>query len=150
MMRAMIKTITAGLAALAVGLFAAGCGGDDKSSDSSGESASAKVTCKADALQGDSGLPAAFPVPGELTLTKTRADGPTTVVDGYWSASIQEIHDEYKDALARAGYKVLFDEVEDNDSEISYSGSGKTGQIALRGDCAEDGVVAVHITNRPA
>jgi hypothetical protein len=149
MMRAMTKTITAGFAALALGLFAVGCGDDDKSSEG-GESEGAKTACKADALSGSTGLPAGFPVPGELTLTKTRKDGPTTVVDGYWEASIQEVHDEYKQQIEAAGYQVLFDEVEEHDSEISYKGEGKTGQVAIREDCTEDGTMAVHITNRPA
>src|SRR3954451_12905178 len=130
MMRAMTKTLTAGLATLALGLFAAGCGDDNKSSSSSGgQSEGAKTACKADALKGDSGLPAAFPIPGELTLTQTRKDGPSIVVDGYWTAGVKETHDEYLDQVKQAGYKVLFDELEEHDSEISYSGSGKTGQI---------------------
>ena len=147
----MTKTLTAGLAVLSLGLFAAGCGGSDNKKSSDSESESASTACKASALKGASGLPAAFPIPGELTLTKTTKDGPTVVVDGYWTAGVKEAHDEYLDQVKQAGYKVLFNELEEHDSEISYSGSGKTGQIALRGDCTEGSdVTRVHITNRPA
>src|SRR3954451_22835546 len=121
MMRAMTKTLTAGLATLALGLFAAGCGDDNKSSSSSGgASEGAKTACKADALKGDSGLPAAFPAPGELTLTRTRKDGPTVVVDGYWASELDEAYTELKDQIEQAGYKILFTENEHQDAEISY------------------------------
>src|SRR3954467_4970835 len=150
MMPAMQKTISTGFATLTLGLFASGCGDDDKSKSSSSESEGAKTACKADALKGATGLPAAFPVPGELTFTKTQKDGPTTVVDGYWASELDEAYTEDKDQIEQAGYKVLFDEKEEHDAEISYSGSGKTGQVALRGDCSEDATTRVHITNRPA
>jgi hypothetical protein len=151
MMRAMTKTITAGLAALALGLFAAGCGDDNKSGSSTGESeGGAKTACKAAALKGDSGLPAAFPAPGELTLTRTRKDGPTIVVDGYWTSDLDEAYTELKDQVEQAGYKVLFTENEHQDAEISYSAGNRSGQIALKADCSEGGTTRVHITNRPA
>ena len=78
---------------LATGVFAAGCGGDDNNSSTSApaatqtqaagsESEGAKLACKGQAIQ-DSGLPAAFPAPGELTFTQSRKDGPSTVADGY-------------------------------------------------------------------
>jgi hypothetical protein len=153
---------------LATGVFAVGCGGDDNDSssggaaatqtqpaetesesESGGESEGSKLACKGDAIK-DTGLPAAFPVPGELTFTETQKDGPTTVVDGYWAAGIDEAYPEFKDQVEQAGYKILFTEKEKNDAEISYSGSGRTGQIALRADCSEPDTTRVHITNRPA
>ena len=48
-----------------------------------------------------------------------------------------------------AGYKVLFEELEDHDSEVSWQGEGRTGQVALRDECGGDKIY-VHITNRPA
>ena len=145
---------------LATGVFAAGCGGDDNNSSTSApaatqtqaagsESEGAKLACKGQAIQ-DSGLPAAFPAPGELTFTQSRKDGPSTVADGYWTAGIDEAYPEFKDQVKQAGYKVLFTEKEADDAEISYSGSGRTGQIALRADCKEPDTTRVHITNRPA
>jgi hypothetical protein len=136
------------LLGLAVAIVAAGCGKAEKSS--SGESEDSKAACKAAATSAPTGLPAAFPVPGELTFTEVRKDGPTIVVDGYWTAGIDEAYKEFKDEVEQAGYKVLFNEKEEHDAEISYSGSGRTGQIALREDCAESETTRVHITNRPA
>ena len=48
------------------------------------------------------------------------------------------------------GYQVLFTEKEEHDAEISYKGSKRTGQIALRDDCTESDTTRVHITSRPA
>jgi hypothetical protein len=151
---------------LATGLLAAGCGGDDDDngsgaaataqtqaaepeSETESEGTGEKLACKGQAIK-DTGLPAAFPVPGELTFTEARKDGPSVVVDGYWTAGIDEAYPEFKDQVEQAGYKLLFTEKEEDDAEISYSGSGRTGQIALRGDCKEADTTRVHITNRPA
>ena len=132
-------------AALAVALLAAGCGGGGNK-----ESEGAKTACKAAATTQPTGLPAAFPVPGKLTFTEVRKDGPTIVVDGYWSSGIEEAYKEFKDQVEQAGYTVLFTEQEEHDAEISYKGSGRTGQIALRDDCSESDTTRVHITSRPA
>jgi hypothetical protein len=137
------------LLGLVVASTAAGCGDAEKSS-SGGESEGSKTACKAAATSAPTGLPAAFPVPGELTFTEVRKDGPTNVVDGYWTAGIDEAYEEFKDQVEQAGYTVLFDEKEEHDAEISYKGSGRTGQIALRDNCTEGDTTRVHITNRPA
>jgi hypothetical protein len=132
-------------ATLALAFFAAGCGGGgDK------ESEGARTECKAAATSAATGLPAAFPIPGELTITQVRKDGPTNVVDGYWTAGLDEVYKEFKDQIDEAGYDTLFTEKEDHDAEISYKGSGRTGQIALRDNCTESDTTRVHITNRPA
>jgi hypothetical protein len=44
---------------------------------------------------------------------------------------------------------VLFEELEDHDAEVSWSGEGRSGQVALRDDCG-GGKIYVRITNRPA
>lgn len=138
------RTLLAGALVLAAVLLAAGCGGGGDE-----ESEGARTACKGGTAITDTGLPAAFPVPGELTFTQTRKDGPTTVVDGYWTAGLDEAYDEFKDQVEQAGYDVVFSEKEEDDAEISYKGSGRTGQIALREDCSEDDTTRVHITNRP-
>jgi hypothetical protein len=130
-------------ALLAIALLATGCGGGDE------ESESGKTECRTEATTKPTGLPAAFPVPGEVTFTEVRQDGPTRVVDGYWDSGLDEAYDEYKNAVEQAGYDVLFTEKEEDDAEISYKGSGRTGQIALREDCTEDETTRVHITSRP-
>jgi ABC-type glycerol-3-phosphate transport system substrate-binding protein len=80
---------------LAVAIVAAGCGNAQKSS--SAETEGSKAACKAAATTKPTGLPAAFPVPGELTFTEVRKDGPTIVVDGYWTSGIDEAYKEFKD-----------------------------------------------------
>ena len=149
---------------LATGLFAVGCGGDDNTDSSSGaatattteattsesESEGEKSACKAPAADKDPGLPSSFPIPGELTVTGVKQLGPTTAVEGYWTSELDEAYREFTDQIEAAKYKVIFTENEHKDAEISYKGSGRTGQIAFRADCTEDGVTRVHITSRPA
>src|SRR3954454_9447672 len=133
--------IPLGLAVATLGLAAGGCGSSDSSGssekDRSGENESARTACKAKATSKPTGLQPAFPVPGELTVTQVRKDGPTTVVDGYWTSGIDEAYREFKDHVEQAGYKVLFDEKEDHEAEISYNVPNRTGHIALRDDCTE-------------
>ena len=138
-------------ATLAFSLFAAGCGDDDKKPAAAGNPESERKTaCKAPATTKDTGLPAAFPIPGELTITEARKDGPTNVVDGYWASGIDEAYPEFKAQVEQAGYEILFTEKEEHDAEISYKAGGRSGQIALRDDCSEADTIRVHITNRPA
>ena len=84
-----------------------------------------------------------------MTFTTAQKDGPTVVVDGYWTAGLDEAFKEYKDQVEQAGYTVTSDEKEDHDAEINYKGSGKVGQIALKDNCTESDTTRVHITNRP-
>ena len=46
-----------------------------------------------------------------------------------------------------AGFTILFDELEDNDSEVSWKGQGRSGQVALRNECGSSDKVFVHVTN---
>jgi hypothetical protein len=146
----MTRTLITGLAALSIGLFAAGCGDDESESDGGESEGGAKTACVADATTDETGLPAAFPIPGELTVTEVRKDGPTNVVDGYWSSGLDEAYSEYKEQVEAAGYTVTFTEKEEADAEIAYKAEDRSGIIALRADCSEDETTRVHITNRPA
>jgi hypothetical protein len=130
-------------AALAVALLAAGCGGG-------GEKKGAKTACRTAATTKPTGLPDSFPKPGEVTFTQVGKNGPTIVVDGYWSADLDKAYAGYRDELDRAGYTSLSTEKEEDDGEINYKGSGRTGQVALREDCSEGDTTRVHITSRPA
>jgi hypothetical protein len=49
------------------------------------------------------------------------------------------------------GYSVIFDEIEEEDSEVTYSGGdeGTSGIVALRENCAQSDRVSIHVTNRP-
>ncbi|MCW2963146.1 MAG: hypothetical protein JWO17_398, partial [Actinomycetia bacterium] len=102
------------------------------------------------------GLPAGFPQPDAVTYVNATKSGPTIVVDGYSTESLEGMYVEYKDRVNEAGYKVEFSEVEKDrgDSEVAYKTPGKNsteGIVALRGgkSCA-NGNVSVHITNRPS
>ena len=114
------------------------------------ESEGEKTACKAPAAKQDTGLPGSFPIPGELTVTQVSDLGPTKVVEGYWTAELDEAYREFKDQVEAAGYKIVFTENEHRDAEISYTGAGRGGQIALRSNCTEEGTTRVHITSRPA
>ena len=134
--------------AVAVGLVAAGCGGDKKEESAAGAEG-ARIACRADAFKGDVGLPAKFPMPGEFVVTQSSMEGPTRVVVGYWESGLDEAYREWKDGVEEAGFNVTFDELEDRDSEVAYEGSGRTGIIQLKDRCTEDEVTYVRITSRP-
>jgi hypothetical protein len=139
-----------GLAVVAL----AGCGGGgDESSASSTESdlnEQAQAACTGSALSAEPKLPPSFPQVENVTFTQQETQGPTDVVEGYFMGSLPDAHDEYKKELQAAGYKILFDELEDHDSEVSWQGEGRSGQVALREECGDNDKIYVHITNRPA
>ena len=133
-----------GLAAiLSLGLVGCGGGGDD----------TGRLQCDGTAVSADQlRLPNDFPIPDQAILTETRRAGPSQISDGYIRTGLEAAYREWKNALERAGYVVLFDEIEEEDSEIAYRSADErsTGQISLRSDCEESGRTTVHITNRPA
>jgi hypothetical protein len=137
------------LSAFAAGLIVvAGCGGGAKK-ESEPPNPLAVAACKGSALAAAPKLPASFPKVEHVTYTKQATQGPTQVVEGFFEGDVEEAHDDYLKELKGAGYKILFEELEEHDSEVSWSGEGRSGQVALRDDCG-DGKIYVHITNRPA
>ena len=142
--------LTAVLVVLAV-TFAA-CGGDKDKEPQDSAGATVLPTCSGDPL-GETGLPAEFPVPADVTLVAKTTAGPSTVVDGFATDSVDHLWGEWKDVLGQANYTILFDENEaPDDAEISYSSADEssTGQIALRNECGGGDKIAVHVTDRPA
>jgi ABC-type glycerol-3-phosphate transport system substrate-binding protein len=135
------------LAALAFGVAGCGGGGDKESEEAANPQAQA--ACDGSPLTEKPNLPASFPMVENTTLTTQSTQGPSEVVEGYWTGDLEEAHDEYVKEFQAAGYKVLFEELEEDDSEVSWQGEGRTGQVALRKDCDGDKIY-VHITNRPA
>ena len=95
-------------------------------------------------------LPSRFPALDSVTYTMQSTQGPTEVVEGYYDGDVKEAHDDFKSALQQAGYTVLFDELEKDDSEVSWKGQGRSGQVALKMECGREDRTFVHITNRPA
>lgn len=157
----MLKIVIGTLAAGAL-LAVAGCGGKSEA-EKEREAAKAAVgsgrgtiTCEGAATQAASGLPKGFPQPDAVTYVKATKRGPTAIVDGYSTESIEGMYVEYKDRIHEAGYTVEFSEIEKDrgDAEVAYKTAGANateGIVALRGgtSCA-NGNVSVHITNRPA
>jgi hypothetical protein len=131
-----------------IGLLLAGCGGGD--GDNGSElSEEAEAACTGSELSEAPMLPAGWPDMGEVTLTQQSTQGPTEVVEGYFEGDIQAAHDDFKRELEAAGFTILFDEVEENDSEVSWKGEGRSGQVAIRDECGEDDKMYVKVTNRP-
>jgi hypothetical protein len=136
------------LAAAVVAL--AGCGGDGGEGEKEPENPQAKAACEGSPLGDAPKLPASFPQVENITYTKQSTQGPSEIVEGYFEGSVEDAHDEYLKELKAAGYQILFEELEEHDSEVSWKGEGRTGQVALREDCGSDDKIYVHITNRPA
>ena len=131
---------------------ATGCGGGggESENEESELNEQAVAACNGSALSETPDLPASFPMVENVTYTKQTTQGPTQVVEGYFEGSLEDAYDEYKKELQAAGFKILFDEIEEHDSEVSWEGEGRSGQVALRQECGSDDKLYVHITNRPA
>jgi hypothetical protein len=134
------------LAAFAFMLTA--CGGDKKENESS--SGETEAACTSSPLSGTPDLPRGWPDIAEVTFTQQSEQGPTTIVEGYFDGDIEAAHDDFKRELEAAGFTILFDELEEDDSEVSWKGEGRSGQVALREECGSSDKIFVHITNRPA
>jgi hypothetical protein len=155
-----LKIVIGVLAAGAL-LAAAGCGGKseaekEREAAAAGGSGRGTITCEGSATSKPTGLPSGFPQPDAVTYVAATKRGPTVIVDGYSTESLEGMYVEYKDRINEAGYKVEFSELEEDrgDSEVAYKTAGAQsteGIVALRGgsSCA-NGNVSVHITNRPS
>ena len=133
-------------------LLAAGCGSKKDESEGGALNKQALAACNGSALAEAPNLPPSWPQieTDKVTYTKQETKGPTTIVEGYFNGDIKEAHDEWKKELEASGYKILFDELEDHDSEVSWQGEGRSGQVAFREECGSADKIYVHITNRPA
>jgi hypothetical protein len=132
---------------VALTFLIAGCGGGDGKSSGSGEGTEA--ACTKPALSQAPELPTGWPELSEVTYTQQSQQGPTTVVEGHFAGDVKAAHDDFKRELESAGFTVLFDELEEDDSEVSWKGQGRSGQVALRNECGSGDKTFVHITNRP-
>ena len=144
--------LAGGLALVAaLALTVSACGGEKKS-EGGDLGKEAKAACTGKPLSAAPKLPASFPQIEEdkLTYTRQHTEGPTNVIEGYFHGDVEEAHDEFLKELKGAQFKILFNELEDHDSEISWQGEGRTGQVALREECGDSDKTYVHITNRAA
>jgi hypothetical protein len=114
------------------------------------ESEGATVACSGDSVTPS--LPSDFPQVEGMIYTKSQTSGPSELADGYYEGDLQGGYDAWKAAFEDAGYTITFDEIEEFDSEVAYSGGAerRSGIVALRDVCNEDGRISVHITSRPA
>jgi hypothetical protein len=137
---------------IVLGGVLAGCGGDSESeAEREAEEGSGRgtVTCQGSATSDEIGLPAGFPELDGVVWVESEMSGPTRIVDGYAEKGLEELYDGYKSGLEDAGFSILFDEIEEDDAEVSYEEQGEAsdGIIALR-SCDED-KTSIHVTNRP-
>lgn len=83
-------------------------------------------------------LPPGFPVPAEVTWTGDREAGPSRVLEGTQTTSLEEAFESWKAAFAdAASYDVIAEEQEAADAEVNFAGGGTTGQVRLVDRCAE-------------
>ena len=126
----------------------AACGGNGESEE--GElSEEAQAACTGSALSDAPTLPDGWPDMGEVTFTQQSTAGPTEIVEGYFEGDVQAAHDDFKRELEASGFTILFDEIEENDSEVSWKGEGRSGQVAIRKECNDNDKVYIKVTNRP-
>jgi len=138
-------------ALICVGVLAlAACGGEKDKEKEGDLSKNAAAACTGTALTAAPKLPASWPQLENATYTQQSTEGPTNIVEGYFDGSVKDAHDEYKKELQGAGFDILFDELEEDDSEVSWKGEGRSGQVAIRAECGSEDKVFIHITNRPA
>ena len=132
------------------GLALAACGGGGETEGSGEVSKEAEAACNGSPLAQPPDLPKGWPDVAAVTYTQQSVQGPTTVVDGYFEGDLESAHDAFKSDLEAAGFTILFDEIEEDDSEVSWKGKGRSGQVALRDECGDSDKMFVHVTNRPA
>jgi hypothetical protein len=128
------------------------CGGGESESEREQEAERSEAfapICEMTAMSGDTGLPANFPVPGEVTWVKSEKAGPSTIVEGYGEDEMDDLYDEWHEQFESSDYKITFDEKEEHDAEISFEGGGQSGQVKLADECGESGRVYARVTSRP-
>ena len=136
---------------LALLVFAlTGCGGDGNGEEEGEGNGEVQAACTGSALADAPNLPAGFPSFDSVTYTEQKTQGPTQVIEGYYEGELEDAYDEVKSSLEDAGYTILFDELEEDDSEVSWKGQGRSGQVGLRMECGDEDRVYVRISNRPA
>jgi hypothetical protein len=141
------------VAAMTLGLAVSACGGggesdEEKAAEEARSEAFAPI-CEMQAMSGDTGLPAGFPVPGEVTWVKSEKAGPSTIVEGWAEDDMSDLYDEWHSQFESSDYKITFDEKEEHDAEISFEGGGQSGQVKLADECGDSGKVYARVTSRP-
>lgn len=130
------------------GLALAGCGGKSESEEEGERGEAFGPICELSQLTGETGLPADFPLPGDVTFVKAEDAGPSRIVEGFAEGELENVYDEWHSAFEDSDYDITFDEREDHDAEISFEGGGQSGQVKLADECG-DGKIYARVTSRP-
>jgi hypothetical protein len=94
-------------------------------------------------------LPGSFPTAQGMRYTAVTKDGPATIATGYVNGAIGAAHKAFHDAVSgAAGYKITHEEQDVADSEVNFSGNGRSGQVKMNQTCKSR--TQVRITLRPA
>jgi hypothetical protein len=89
-----------------------------------------------------------FPAGEGVAYTSSKAEGPSTILEGFANADLAEVYDNYKTLLGSGGYSVTKSEKEEDDAEVNFSGNRTTGQVKLVTEC--EGRTSITITIRPS
>jgi hypothetical protein len=94
-----------------------------------------------------SGVPAGFPKPIGVVYTTSSIAGPSTIAEGYADSDLTTVYNSYASALGTAPYGVTKKEHDAHDAEVTFTGSGTTGQVRLGEACK--GRTSLKVTIRP-
>lgn len=94
-------------------------------------------------------LPGGFPDATGMSYENVKKDGPATVATGFMDVTIGPAHQAWSQAIKGAsGLSVTKEEQDAADSEVNFSGNGKSGQVKMLQVCKSR--TTVTITIRPA
>ena len=127
---------------LVVTALVGACGGD-KDEENAGKACGPPPT----SAPGGVTLPSSFPVPSSVTMVSATKTGPSTVLEGYSTADLDEVYNDYKQALGNAPFSVTKSEKEKDDAEVNFESADSTGQVKLKEECKDR--TSVTITVRP-
>ena len=127
---------------LLTGLVLVGCG-DDKDSENASKDCGPPPT----STPGGITLPASFPVPTGVTMVSSAKQGPSTQLEGYSSAELADLYNDYKQSLNTAPFNVTKSEKDAHDAEVNFESAESTGQVKLQEACKDR--TSVTITVRP-
>ena len=133
---------------LMFGLALAACGGESESEEDGERGEAFAPICEMAAMSGATGLPDSFPTTGSVTYVKTEEAGPSVIVEGWVEGDLGDVYDDIHQKFEDSNYDITFDEQEEHDAEISFTGDGRSGQVKLADECGE-GKVYVRVTARP-
>jgi hypothetical protein len=134
-----------------LGLALAACGNSDGADEGEeeGEGFRGEQPCLATpAPIEDPMFPGGFPEIDDVTWTASREAGPSRVVSGYTSDTLEALFGELKEKFDGGGYSVTKDERERHDAEVNFESDDNSGQVRLGEEC--QGRRSVIITIRPS